>query len=109
PQNRATRHYNTPKRPREENQETGAEHGAEQRGQPAQDDDGDELDREEKAELLRIQEADDERAEGAGQARVQRADGERDGLVAGEVHAHGGRRALVVADGQERPTQAPSD
>src|SRR5438034_10975908 len=80
----------------QDEQEARAEHRPEQRGEPPQDDDGDELDGEEEAELLRIEEADDECAQRAGEAGVERADGEGDRLVPGDVHTHGGGRALVV-------------
>src|SRR5215831_20040249 len=58
---------------REDDQERGAEHRAEQGGEAAEDDDGDELDGEEEAELLWIQESHQIRAEGPGQAGVERA------------------------------------
>src|SRR2546428_742308 len=65
----------------QEDQKARAQHRAQQRGQPAQDDDRDELDGEEEAELLRIQEAHDERAQRASQAGVKPAQPERDRSV----------------------------
>src|SRR5882672_3074098 len=49
----------------QEDQESGAEHRPEERGETAEDDDGNELDGEEEAEFLRIEEAHEVRAQGA--------------------------------------------
>ena len=49
----------------------GPKHGAQQGGEAAEDDDGDELDGEEEAEFLRIEESHQKCAQGPGEARCR--------------------------------------
>src|SRR6266852_9685615 len=93
----------------QDDQETRSQHGAEQGGEAAEDDDGDELDGEKEAELLGIEESYQECAQGPRQPRVEGADGEGNGLVLGEIHPHGLRSSLVLADGEECAPGPPAD
>src|SRR4029077_10800281 len=76
------------------------------RAHPAQDDHGEDADRLEEGERLRVDENLLGREQNAHHAGERRAAGERHELHAHERHAHGPRGQLVLADGLPRPADA---
>src|SRR5439155_4071492 len=76
---------------------------AEQRAEPANDDADEEEDGQVDRERVRVDEVRHDHVERSGNARVGRADPERERLVAGEAHTRRDGRGLAVAHGSERP------